>query len=186
MAFDAGPLPYVFSMLFISLGSLFLVSILIGVLTTGIEDRVRSLRKGRSRILESGHTVILGWDNQIFTIISELVTANKNRPRSRACIVVLGNKDKVEMEDEIRHKLGPIRHTRVICRSGDPISPPDLEIASVNTARSIIVLEPDYDDPDASAIKTLLAIVNNPHRRKEPYHIVTDDPVLRPTLPPQS
>ncbi len=169
-----GPLSFLLAMLLITLGSLFMVSILIGVLTTGIEDRVHSLRKGRSLVLESGHTVILGWDEHIFTIISELAIANENQPKSRSVVVVLGNKDKVEMEDRIREKAGLLGHTRVVCRSGDPISQSDLEIVSLNTARSIIVLAPDDDDPDASVIKTILAIVNNTHRRPQPYHIVAE------------
>jgi ion channel POLLUX/CASTOR len=174
VAADAGPLPFLVAMLLVTLGSLFIVSILIGVLTTSIDDRIHSLRKGRSRVLENGHTVILGWDDHIFTIISELIVANLNQPRARACIAVLADKDKVEMEDEIRHVVSLWKHTRVVCRSGDPLHPLDLDIVSVNTARSIIILPPDDDDPDASVIKTLLAIVNNPRRRPEPYHIVAE------------
>jgi ion channel POLLUX/CASTOR len=174
VAFDAGPAPFLLAMLLVTLGSLFMVSILIGVLTTGIEDRVHSLRKGRSRVLENGHTVILGWDNHIFTILSELTIANQNQPKARACIAILADKDKVAMEDEIRQSLGLTKHTRLVCRSGDPLHPPDLEIVSLNTARSIIILPPDDDDPDASVIKILLAIVNNPRRRSAPYHIVAE------------
>jgi ion channel POLLUX/CASTOR len=171
---DAGPLPFLLAMLLVTLGSLFMVSILIGVLTTSIEDRIHSLRKGRSRILETEHTVILGWDTHIFTIIAELTIANQNQPRGRACIAILADKDKVEMEDEIRRVIGPWKHTRVVCRNGDPLHQLDLELASINTARAIIILPPDDDDPDASVIKTLLAIVNNPRRRPEPYHIVAE------------
>jgi len=63
--------------------------------------------------------------------------------------------------------------TRIICRSGSPIDPNDLEIASPHTAKSIIVLPPENNDPDTDVIKTVLAITNNPNRRTEPYHIVT-------------
>jgi len=37
----------------------------------------------------------------------------------------------------------------------------------------IIVLPPENSDPDTDVIKTVLAITNNPNRRLEPYHIVT-------------
>ncbi len=171
--FSAGSWFFVLIMLIVALGGIFIVSILVGVLTTGIEDRLQLLRKGRSRVLEADHSVILGWNEHIFTIVPELVIANENR--SRPCIVVMGNKDKVEMEDEIRDKVGPTGKTRIVCRSGDPIDIMDLEIVSLNTARSILVLAPeDDDDPDASVIKTLLAIVNHPQRRPEPYRIVAE------------
>ena len=63
----------------ITLFSLFMVSILIGLVTTGIGRRLDALRRGRSMVLENEHTVILGWSHQIFTIISELLIANENR-----------------------------------------------------------------------------------------------------------
>ena len=66
-------------MFLVTLGGIFVISTLIGVLTSGIEAKLDELRKGRSRVLESGHTVILGWSAQIFTILSELVTANGNQ-----------------------------------------------------------------------------------------------------------
>jgi ion channel POLLUX/CASTOR len=168
----AGPWPFLLAMLFITLCSLFMFSILIGVLAASIEDRMQSLRKGRSQVQESDHYIILGWDEHIYTIISELVTCNAHRARS--CIVILGNKDKLEMEEKIREKVGSTGRTRVVCRSGDPINQADLVIVSLNTARSIIILPPDDEDPDSSVIKTLLAITNTPTRRPEPYHIVTE------------
>jgi voltage-gated potassium channel Kch len=158
-------------MLFVTLGGIFVVSALIGVLNNGIEDQMARLRKGRSRVLESNHTLILGWSAQIFTILNELMTAHENQPKAR--IVILADKDKVEMEDEIKERVERKGKTRIICRNGSPIDPNDLEITSPHLAKSIIVLPPENSDPDTDVIKTVLAITNNPNRRAEPYHIVT-------------
>ncbi len=158
-------------MLFVTFGGIFVVSALIGVLNNAIESQMERLRKGRSQVLESNHTLILGWSAQIFTILNELMTANENQQKAR--IVVLADRDKVEMEDEVRERVEVKGRTRVICRSGSPIDPNDLEIASPHTAKSIIVLPPENDDPDTDVIKTVLAITNNPRRRAEPYQIVT-------------
>ena len=158
-------------MLFVTLGGIFVVSTLIGVLSNGIEDEMNRLRKGRSKVLETNHTLILGWSPQIFTILNELMTANENQNNAR--IVILADKDKVEMEDEIHERVEVKGKTRLICRSGNPIDPNDLEITSPQSAKSIIVLPPENSDPDTDVIKTVLAITNNPNRRAEPYHIVT-------------
>ena len=158
-------------MLFVTLGGVFVVSTLIGVLGNGIEDQMNRLRKGRSQVLENNHTIIFGWSPQIFTILSELMIANENQKNAR--IVVMADKDKVEMEDEIRDRVEVLGSTRVICRSGDPVDINDLEIVSPHTAKSIIILPPEEKDPDTVVLKTVLAITNNPNRRKEPYHIVT-------------
>jgi voltage-gated potassium channel Kch len=158
-------------MLFVTLGGIFVVSALIGVLNNAIESQMERLRKGRSLVLETNHTLILGWSTQIFTILNELMVANENQPNAR--IVVLANKDKVEMEDEIRERVEVKGKTRLICRNGSPIDPNDIEITSPHSAKSIIVLPPENSDPDTDVIKTVLAITNNPNRRAEPYHIVT-------------
>ena len=158
-------------MLFVTLGGVFVVSTLIGVLSNGIEAQIDRLRKGRSQVLESDHTIILGWSPQIFTIISELIIANQNR-RSGAVIAILADHDKVEMEDLIRERIPDTGNTKVICRSGSPIDLTDLDIVSPYAARAIIIL-PEGTDPDSHVIKSVLALTNNPARRPEPYHIVT-------------
>ncbi len=158
-------------MFLVTLGGVFIISTLIGVLTAGVEGKIEELRKGRSRVLESHHTVILGWSPQIFTIIPELVVANENQPKS--VIAILADKDKVEMEEAIRERVGASGKTTVICRSGAPIDPTELEIVSPHTARSIIILPPETGDADSYVIKTALALTNSPNRRAEPYNIVT-------------
>ncbi len=158
-------------MLLVTIGGIFIVSALIGVLNSGLEAQIERMRKGRSLVLENDHTVILGWTPQVFTIISELVVANQNR-RAGAVIVVMADRDKVEMEDAIRERIPDTKNTSVICRSGSPIDLADIEIVSPHTARAIVVL-PEGNDPDTHVIKSVLALTNSPNRRAEPYHIVT-------------
>ena len=172
MGGDEGTPVFFFSMLVVTFGGIFVISALIGVINNGLEDKLDELRKGRSTVIENGHTVILGWSSQIFPIISELILANANQ--KQPCIVILGDKDKVEMEDEIKDRIENTGRTRIVCRTGSPIDLNDLSIVGLQTSRSIIVLAPEGDDPDSSVIKTLLAITNSPDRRPEPYHIVAE------------
>ncbi len=159
-------------MLLVTLGGIFIVSTLIGVLSSGIEGKLEELRKGRSRVLEEDHTVILNWSPTVFDVISELVVANASRRKPR--VVIMANKDKVEMEDEIAAKVPALRNTRVICRSGDPTDLYDLSIVSPQTARSIVVLSPEGEDPDAQVVKTVLALVNDPKRAPTRYQIAAE------------
>src|SRR3569833_3153960 len=69
-------------------------------------------------VIAKDHTIILNWSPSIFDIISELTIANQSRRRPR--IVIMADRDKVEMEDEIAQKVPNLKHTRLICRSGDP------------------------------------------------------------------
>ncbi len=172
MGGDTGSWSFLLAMLAVTFGGIFVISTFIGTLTTAIEAKMDALRKGRSRVLESGHTVILGWSPRVFSIISELVTANENQ--KRAAVVILGDRDKVEMEDEIRERIGDTRTTRVICRSGNPADMDDLAIVNLPESRSIILLPPVGPEADTQTIKTLLAITNSPNRRPEPYHVVAE------------
>lgn len=172
MGGDTGSWGFLLSMLAVTFGGIFVISTFIGTLTTAIEAKMDALRKGRSRVLESRHTVILGWSPRVFSIISELVTANENQ--KRAAVVILGDRDKVEMEDEIRERIGDTGTTRVICRSGNPADMDDLAIVNLPESRSIILLPPVGPEADTQTIKALLAITNSPNRRPEPYHVVTE------------
>jgi ion channel POLLUX/CASTOR len=161
-----------FLMLIVTIFGIFVVSILIGTITSGLEAKLSEMRKGKSRVLESNHTLILGFSSKVFSIIGELIIANENQ--KNPSIVILAERDKVEMEDEIRAKFPKTKNTRVICRSGNPIDLDDLLLAMPNTARSIIVLAPEIESPDIYVIKTVLALTNHPERRSEPYHIVAE------------
>lgn len=158
------------TMLFVTFGGIFVVSTLIGLLSSGIDAKLEELRKGRSRVIETDHIVILGWSLQIFTLISELALANANRPNT--CIVILSEEDKVQMETTLYDTLGKLPRIRLVCRTGSPSSMTDLGIVSIQTARSIIILNPTQDHADTQLVKTLLAITSIPRTHPQPYHLV--------------
>lgn len=157
---------------FVTIGGIFIVSIFIGTLTSGIEGKLEELRKGRSRVLETGHTLILGWSPKIYTIISEIMVANQNLKNQH--IVIMSTRDKVEMEDDLAGKIPHNKSTSIICRSGNPLDLYDIEIVSPHDAKSIIILCDADEYPDINTIKTIMAITSNPKRKKEPYHIVAE------------
>ena len=158
-------------MLIVTIGGLVIVASLIGIVSGAFDSRVEQLRKGRSRVLEKDHTLILGWNSKVFTIVQELATANESRGRSH--IVILADRDKVDMEDEIRAATQNLGKTTVTCRTGDPKSLRDLEIGSPQAARSIILLGPaDVADPDIDVIKAALALTNSPRHSDTKHHIV--------------
>lgn len=140
-----------------TLGGILIVSSLIGLLASGISDRVAELRRGRSPVLETGHTLILGWSPKVFPIISELTVANENQ--GGGAVVVLAAMDKDEMERLLDARVTERRGTRVVCRNGIPFEPVDIAIASPETAKSVIVLNPGHNDGDAEVVKTTLALV---------------------------
>lgn len=134
---------------------------LIGLIANAVDQRVTQLQRGRGSIVESGHSLILGWSGQVPKIISELVIANESE--KRACVVVLARGDKTELEEAIREQVPDTRSTRVVVRNGDPALPSDLERVCAGAARSIIAVRDE--EGDASVIKAVLAV-----RALDPRH----------------
>lgn len=163
---DTGCILFVSSMFIIALGGVFIFSMLIGLLTNGISDKLTSLQKGHSRVVESNHTVILGWSNQVFTYLNELIEANGSH--KDACVVIMSPLDKAEMDETIRHRIADAKTTRIVTRNGSPLDLDDLGLLSLQTAHSIIINEKD----DASVIKVLLAVIRTPRACAKPYNIV--------------
>ncbi|MDX6276643.1 MAG: hypothetical protein QOJ72_771 [Nocardioidaceae bacterium] len=158
VAGDSGTWRFLLTMVVLTIAGLFIVSALIGVIATGIDDKLAELRRGRSLVIEKDHTVILGWSDSVFAIVRELSIANESR--RKPAVVILADKDKVEMEDEIREKIADLKGTRVVCRTGSALDIGDLALSNHGLARSIIVLSPGGEEPDSEVIKTLLALTH--------------------------
>ena len=104
MGGDTGSWSFLLAMLAVTFGGIFVISTFIGILTTGIEAKLDALRKGRSRVLESDHTV----DPRLVAagLHDHLRAGGREREPEAGGIVILGDRDKVEMEDEIRERVG--------------------------------------------------------------------------------
>ena len=155
--------------LLVTLAGILLISTLVGVLASGIDSQLRRIRRGRSKVLESGYTLILGWSSKIRPIIRELALANANQ--NSATVVILAMKDKVEMEEELMHDLKDAKNMKVICRTGEPSDLDDLSIVNPAQARAVILLAEEGKDSDVNNVKITLAIkkiINGPL----PFHIV--------------
>ena len=170
IAGDGGTWRFLLLMLLLTVAGLFIVSALIGVIATGIDDKLASLRRGRSLVIEKDHTVVLGWSDAVFAIVRELSIANESR--KKPAIVILADRDKVDMEEDIREKVADLKGTKVVCRTGSVLDIGDLALTNHGLARSIIVLSPGGEEPDAEVIKTLLALTHD--SRDEGAHIVAE------------
>jgi hypothetical protein len=151
--------------LVVTLGGILILSTLIGVLSSGITERLEELNRGRSTVVESGHTVILGWSPKLFTLLEELVVANDNQ--SDACVVILADRDKASMDADIAARIPATRSLRVVCRTGTPSSLADLGRVAVSEAGSVVVLR-TAEHGDAGVVRAVLAVEARPPRAEVP------------------
>ncbi len=144
-----------------------IVSMLIAFITTQLERVLRNFRRGRSRVLEQGHTLILGWNERVVDIIRELIIANESE--DDASIVILSEEPKEDMDDAIQAAFPDSKGTKIITRHGSSARLIDLARVNPSKAKSAIVLasasqSETFDEKqasDAHTLKTLLAILEN-------------------------
>ena len=141
--------------LVVTITGIFIVSTLIGILANGISQRLESLRRGRSRVIESGHVLVLGWSNKFFILLAELAEAHKGD--KVPTIVVLADRDTVAMEEELRLAFDTPPRARVVFRSGLGTSPQALNLVAPVNARSIVILAGE-DHNDSHAVHMALAL----------------------------
>jgi len=139
------------TMLVVTLIGILLGAAIIGLVSSAIDRRLENLRRGRSLVVEEGHTLILGDSDKVIPVISELIEANASE-RDRA-VVVLTSNDTVEVSDAIRGAIKDFKTTRLVVRPGQPTRIADLEQGNPSTAKSIIILR---DDSDARVVKSSL------------------------------
>jgi Trk K+ transport system NAD-binding subunit len=139
------------------------VALLIGLVSSTVGEKIDDLRKGKSPVIDQGHTLVLGFGEKVFAILRELREANANQ--AHAAVVILSTGDKEEVETAVRERLGDLRTTRVVVRQGSPSSVHDLRKVGAGRAKSIIVLSEVGDGDGAAAgaedlgvIKALLAL----------------------------
>ncbi|MCX4817854.1 NAD-binding lipoprotein [Streptomyces sp. NBC_01239] len=149
------PLRMLLSVL-LGLIALLCVSTVVGVVTTGLGDRLAELRRGRSRVVERGHTVVLGWSDQVFTVVEELISAHA--AGDRQVITVLADRDPTAMERALMAALGVTDGVRLECRTGVPSDPDTLRLVSLGAARAVVVLPAEGPDGDLRVVRILLAL----------------------------
>ncbi len=142
---------YIVPMIFAGVCGLFVTSILIGLITSAFHARLEALRHGNAKVLEKNHTLILGYDEHLPTILSELADAGGGT-RSPA-VVVLCERDRCAVEEQLLACLPKRKHARIICRKGDPTCFSALRNAGVEQCAHVIAL----GESDFQIIKGILA-----------------------------
>ena len=144
---------------------LILFSSMVAFITSVFEAKLDELRRGRSLVLETDHTLILGFGDRILEVIRELIEANESEPD--ASIVILAEDDKEEMDNVIRDNITDFATTRVITRSGVVTNINNLKKVMAKNAKSVIIMnsaaswrpENERNLADALVLKSIMSII---------------------------
>lgn len=120
------------------------------------------LRPPRHDVVGRDFTLVLGWSLKVFTIVDELVTAN--RSRLHAEIVILADEDSTTMFDQITNHVPGLASsgTQVLCRTGRPSDTAALARCRPDLARGVVII--DDTNEDASVVRALMALLHGGSR----------------------
>jgi len=156
-------------------------STIIALISSSIQEKMYDLRKGHSAIIEKDHVVIMGFNENTYTISRE-IAENGMRTRIRDCVVIVDDLQKEDMEHDVKdfqqsrqqffeqseEEKRRLRKSKLIFRSGDLISDNTFEMCAVERARAIIINR----ENDLETVKILLALVSYLKRNKS---YISDD-----------
>lgn len=153
LAGDSGSFGFILIMTIVTICGIFVTSVLIGIINSGLETKLETLKKGKSKVLEENHIVILGFRSNILTIISQIIEANFNH-KGEVVVIMDDNLEAEEMLEAIHTNIPDTKTTEIICRKGNISNLNDIGMCSVESSRSVII----NTDNDFSTIKSILAV----------------------------
>ncbi|GJP45083.1 hypothetical protein CLOM_g4477 [Closterium sp. NIES-68] len=148
----------------LTIKGLLLLALLVGVATDGVAKQVDDLNKGKGRVMERGHVLVVGWTPHTIPLVQQLVGADG----SRAVVVLAGGQGKEEMDRALLDAIPKSERQQagggqIVTRTGSPFHSEDLARCAADAARSIVLLSPPVSDPsqaDAFVIQASLALAN--------------------------
>mmetsp|Transcript_34480 Transcript_34480/g.77270 ORF Transcript_34480/g.77270 Transcript_34480/m.77270 type:complete len:899 (+) Transcript_34480:107-2803(+) len=180
------------AMFFSIIGFLWMLSTF-GIIVEGVRSYLAQCEKEYSRVVASGHMLILGWSDKTPFLLEEMFQEAHNRGKPLKKVVILAERDSIEMRQTLYNHLSHSElgaQTRVLCRSGDISDPKQLQKVSAHCARDIIVLAPDGppQEADLKVIRVVLALAAVPEalggRVIVEVRCADTAPILEELLPP--
>lgn len=158
---DGDEFPSIIATAIAAIGGLLITSILIGIISTGLEEKIDEIRNGNSRVIERDHIVILGFTPGEYKMLGQVILACEQKGKH---IIVASDMERDEMDRLFAENLEIPKNIRIITRNADITDPNSISCCAIEEAQTVIINSFD----DAAVIKSLLAvskIINKADRR---------------------
>jgi hypothetical protein len=159
---------------FITWGGVMFFSVIIGFVYDAIQVKMDSLKKGKSGVVEEGHTLMLGWSAFSIEFILEICDANSSEGGGVIVVLAENEKEALERAFYMQVKKKELLGTKLVFRCGSALSKPDLQKVSAHRAKSILVLAQDEGDADRKDAVTLRSVLTVMGMGKLQGHIVAE------------
>lgn len=121
--------------------------LLIAMINNALQERIKNLSNGNSFIMERNHSIVLGYGEEVFTIIEEFIMGRSKK------IVVLSNYETSYIKKRISF-FKKYKNTKVVIRKGNPSRFENLQLLNIERANSVSIVNED----DGESLKILLSL----------------------------
>ena len=121
--------------------------LLIAMINNALQERIRNLSNGNSFIMERNHSIVLGYGEEVFTIIEEFIMGRSKK------IVLLSNYEASYIKKRISF-FKKYKNTKVVIRKGNPSRFENLQLLNIERANSVSIVNED----DSESLKILLSL----------------------------
>ncbi|MFN0202053.1 MAG: CASTOR/POLLUX-related putative ion channel [Bacteroidia bacterium] len=140
-------------------------SALVAIITTALDATIANFQKGRGKVWETQHTLILGWNERVADILRELIIANESQ--KSATVVIMAEQEKEAMDDELNSRIDDFKTTKIVTTPAYPAALAELKRVQAGQAKSVIILASctesasleDKENSDNQVIKTIMALI---------------------------
>ena len=144
---------------------------LVAIITSWLNQKIRTLEQGLTHVTAYKHVVILGWTNRTIHIAAELFQSTarvkkflkRHGARSLKLIILSSEVTPARLQELRDHPVIGSRAKEIILRSGESIDREHLQRVDCMNALAIIIPSQSYANkelitPDVETIKTLLSL----------------------------
>ena len=118
-------------------------SILVGLVTSAVENGLENALAGTHRVVAKDHIVMLNWGDKTASMLRQMEAAVEDGTLSKSTpVVILAQRDKEEMDDEVK-SICQSSSLTVHTRSGNPASFEDLALTSVSLTHPFLLPNQD-------------------------------------------
>ena len=158
-------LKFLFS-LFLMVAGIIILSFVVSVLTTSLEKMLYNIRMGKLDFVGENHTIIINFNDDIFTILRELDTIKSGLEKPHEIVLIIDNESKIQHLIE-KIKAKNYTNLKIHLRYGELTSIKRYKELSLLEAQAVVILENEEIDDPFVQDNLNLKIINTLYRDPE-------------------
>lgn len=151
-------------------GAFIFYGVIIGIITNSIDRRVKSHQEGHLHYLESGHYIIMGYDDMVPSIITHIFDKEKD-----AYILILSSAEAISIREKLCKSFDKNLMKHIIINYGHRVSADAYKDIHLESAEEIFVvgyhMKSAHDAINVECVDSIYRYLNNPKITQRPRRI---------------